>query len=1048
MVNVFSLDHVDNVPVVEPNQHDDVHVVLETVLVDEDEDPKENEFKEEEDPQEKEDGMEVDNEEDRNELELTYPYEEVDPLNPLPPTSESEPEDAIKVKNPIKHKDETVPASVYEEGKSYTAPFLYEDSDGLFPGLMRRYINSLFGRMASLSRRLCGHEKAYALVEKKGKAKDKYYGKLILDLGNEVHSSVEQGTAVMEKLVEKLGNAEDKVECKKLKKELKKQGLATHFFENVDAVIVAERARQENVRNDASGSRPVRGQDVAPVVCEFTFAGFMKCYPTAFHGKKRKWENFQSGNSRGKGNHRDNSRQTLQNNQKQGNAQAMVTAPTNERVSSGSLYLCERCFTRHVGPCMIKCHKCKKVRHTLTYCKEKNVTTGANALSIPTCHDCGASYEVELADGRIVSMNTVLKGCTLNLVNHIFKINLMPIELGTFDVIIGMDWLVKHDVVIICGEKVVRIPYRNKMLIVEGDKGVSRLKVISCIKARKYVERGCHLFLAHVMENKSKEKRIEDVPIIHDFTKAAPVAHAPYRLAPPKMRELSVQLQELLENGFIHPSSSPWGAPVLFMKKKDGSFRICIDYNELNKLTVKNHYPLSRIEDYLTSCKDEKEHGKHLKIILELLKKERLYAKFSKCDFWLDLIQFFGHVIDRSGVHVDPANIKSIKSWTALTMSTKYHLEKANVVADALSRKEMDKPLRVRALMMTIHNDLPNQIRKAQKEAMKRENVKAEHQKPSGLLQQPKIHVYKWDRIAMDFVSGLSRTPNGWDRHFPLVEFSYNNSYHASIKAASYEALYERKCKSPICWNEVEDSQLTGPELIHDTTEKIFQIKNHLLTARSRQKSYVDKRAKLLELEVGDMVLLKVSPWKGAVRFGKHRKLSPCYIGRFKILAIVAKSDIVVQVDEIQLDDKLHMIEETRRSTKIRAFMTIVEDELSVGKADARSGQWVDITMKKMVHVSHIIEIVIMRTGFSCNLGSRRVIAFNMTGPMCHPVDICVHFGGKLMRRRLGFDYLGGDKIMICESDLEWKYHQCEIGDVLDMYLLYDDGDGDDDDEG
>ncbi|GKE75364.1 putative reverse transcriptase domain-containing protein, partial [Tanacetum coccineum] len=203
------------------------------------------------------------------------------------------------------------------------------------------------------------------------------------------------------------------------------------------------------------------------------------------------------------------------------------------------------------------------------------------------------SYEVQLADGRVVSTNTILKGCTLSLVNHTFKIDLMPIELGTFDVIIGMDWLVKHDAVIVCGEKV----------------------------ARKYVEQGCHLFLAHVTKKKLKEKRMEDVPVIHDFPKvfpeelsglppprqvefridlvpgAAPVARAPYRLAPSEMKELSVQLQELLEKGFIRPSSSSWGAPVLFVKKKDGSFRMCIDYCELNKLTIKNRYPLPRIDD-------------------------------------------------------------------------------------------------------------------------------------------------------------------------------------------------------------------------------------------------------------------------------------------------------------------------------------------------------------------------------------------------------------------------------------------------------------------
>ncbi|GKB39631.1 hypothetical protein Tco_0884573 [Tanacetum coccineum] len=174
--------------------------------------------------------MEVEIEEDKNKPELTYLYEEVDPLNPLPPASESEPDDVIEVENPIESRDETVAASVHEVGESSTAPFLREDSDGLLPGLMRRDINSLFGRMASLSRRLCGRETAHALVEKKGKAKDKYYGKLILDLGNEVRSSVEQGTAAMEKLVEKLGNAEDKVECKRLKKELEEARFSNTFL--------------------------------------------------------------------------------------------------------------------------------------------------------------------------------------------------------------------------------------------------------------------------------------------------------------------------------------------------------------------------------------------------------------------------------------------------------------------------------------------------------------------------------------------------------------------------------------------------------------------------------------------------------------------------------------------------------------------------------------------------------------------------------------------------------------------------------------------------
>ncbi|GJV44921.1 putative reverse transcriptase domain-containing protein [Tanacetum coccineum] len=284
---------------------------------------------------------------------------------------------------------------------------------------------------------------------------------------------------------------------------------------------------------------------------------------------------------------------------------------------------------------------------------------------------------------------------------------------------------------------------------------------------------GCPIFLAHVTtkkaEDKSKEKRLEDVPIVRDFPEvfpedlpglpptrqvefqidlipgAAPVARAPYRLAPSEMKELSEQLKELSDKGFIRPSSSPWGAPVLFVKKKDGSFRMCIDYRELNKLTVKNRYPLPRIDDLfdqlqgssvyskidlrsgyhqlrvreedipktafrtryghyefqvmpfgltnapavfmdlmnrvckpyldkfvivfiddiLIYSKNKQEHEEHLKLILELLKKEELYAKFSKCEFWIPKVQFLGHVIDSKGIHVDPAKIESIKDWAS-----------------------------------------------------------------------------------------------------------------------------------------------------------------------------------------------------------------------------------------------------------------------------------------------------------------------------------------------------------------------------------------------
>nr|GEV62429.1 reverse transcriptase domain-containing protein [Tanacetum cinerariifolium] len=143
---------------------------------------------------------------------------------------------------------------------------------------------------------------------------------------------------------------------------------------------------------------------------------------------------------------------------------------------------------------------------------------------------------------------------------------------------------------------------------------------------------------------------------------------------------------------------------------------------------------------------------------------------------------------------------------------------------------------------------------------------------------------------------------NSWNRHLPLVKFSYNNSYHASIKTAPFEALYGRKCKSPVCWSEVGDSQLTGPELIRETTEKIVQIKNRLLTARSHQKSYADVRPKPMEFEVGDMVMLKVSPWKGVIRFRKCGKLSPLYIGPFKIIERIGPMAYKLELPEKLLE--------------------------------------------------------------------------------------------------------------------------------------------------
>ncbi|GKE76618.1 hypothetical protein Tco_1542738, partial [Tanacetum coccineum] len=194
----------------------------------------------------------------------------------------------------------------------------------------------------------------------------------------------------------------------------------------------------------------------------------------------------------------------------------------------------------------------------------------------------------------------------------------------------------------------------------------------------------------------------------------------------------------------------------------------------------------------------------------------------------------------------------------------RYHPGKANVVADALSRKERIEPLRVRALVMTIGLDLLSRILEAQREAVKIENIEAED--ISGM--QKKLEARADGTLCLD-----NRKVG-----YHVTAFTPN------IKAAPFEALYGRKCRSPICWAKVGEAQLTGPEIIHETTEKIFKIRDRMQAARDRQKSNADKRRRPLEFEVGDKVMLKVAPWKGVVRFEKRGKLNPRYIGPFQII--------------------------------------------------------------------------------------------------------------------------------------------------------------------
>ncbi|KAL0431629.1 UNVERIFIED_CONTAM: Transposon Tf2-12 polyprotein [Sesamum radiatum] len=836
---------------------------------------------------------------------------------------------------------------------------------------------------------------------------------------------------------------------------------------------------------------------------------------------------------------------------------------------------------------------------------------------------------------------------------------------------------------------------------------------------------GCEAYLAHVIDSKKVNPTLEEIPVVRDFREVfpddlpglpphrevdfaietlpgvAPISIAPYRMAPVELQELKKQLEELLEKGFIQPSISPWGAPVLFVKKKDGSMRLCVDYRQLNRVTVKNKYPLPRIDDLLDQLKgattfskidlrsgywqlriaekdipktafrtryghyeflvmpfgltnapaafmalmnrtfqeyldrfvivfiddilvyskNREEHEQHLRIVLQILKEKELYAKLSKCEFWVNQVVFLGHVISGDGVMPDPSKVKAIMEWrvpknvtevrsflglagyyrrfvegfsiiagpltkllrkgngkviayasrqlrphelnypthdlelAAIVHALKiwrhylygekfqiftdhkslkyiltqkelnlrqrrwiellkdydctidFHPGKANVVADALSRKSSSTLanlgshnqtllLEMRSLNTTLEvdqvagllaalqlkPDFVDQIKEAQTrdhfllrmlERMKQgkkpnfsiradgvivngervcvpdidglreeilqeahnapyamhpgmvkmyrnlrpyywwqtmkkdvaefvakcmtcQQVKAEHQAPAGKLRPLSIPEWKWEKITMDFVVGLPHTfrkhdaiwvivdrltksahflpirqrssiyftflgslqkalgtklhfstafhpqtdgqsertiqtledmmractmefKGNWDDHLPLMEFAYNNSFHSSIGMAPYEALYGRRCRSPVCWDIEGLRQLEGPELIQETVEKIQTVKKCLKAAQDRQKSYVINTAGKLNMKQGKLSPRYIGPYEIIERIGPlaYRLALPMELSQIHDVFHVSmlrryRSDPshVIHEPEIEISEELAYVEE------------------------------------------------------------------------------------------------------------------------------------------
>nr|GEU47058.1 putative reverse transcriptase domain-containing protein [Tanacetum cinerariifolium] len=576
--------------------------------------------------------------------------------------------------------------------------------------------------------------------------------------------------------------------------------------------------------------------------------------------------------------------QNQKQNKKQNTSMAYTVGSAEKKPYGGSKPLCSKCSYHHDRPCAPKCHKCNSVGHLARDCRSPtnantaNDQRGTRAGKKPTCFECGAQRHFKRECPKLKNNN--------------------------------------------CGN--------------QGGNGNALAKVYAVGHARTNPD-------SNVITGLARSPSDSTSGILNRFdTWCCTCCTGSLSIGPSKMKELSNQLKELSDKGFIRLSSSLWGASFLFIKKKDGSFRMCINYRELNKLTVKNRYPLPRIDDLFDQLQGSSVYSKidlrsgyHLlRVREEDISKTAFKTRYGHYEFqvmpfgltnapavFIDLLNrvckpyldkfvivFIGDILiylknkeeyeehlklilellRKRSCTLNSLNVNS-RFPSDYDCEIRYHPGKENEVADALSRKERIKPSRVRSLVMTIGLELPKQILNAQTERSLQMAVGTSldmsttyHPQIDG---QSERTIQTLEDMLCAFVIDFGK---GWVNHLSLVELSYNNSYHASIKATPFEALYGRKCRSP--------------------------IKQRIQDTRDQQKSYVDLKRKPMIFQVGDRVMLKVLEKVGSVVYKLElpqelsRVHNTFHVSNLK--KCYADKPLAVSLDGLYFDDKLHFVEE------------------------------------------------------------------------------------------------------------------------------------------